>query len=104
MDGKVYTITGAAGGIGLSVALGLAARGASLSLADVKTEELQKAQENIAERYPGIKVISEIVDIRKRDQVDAWIAKTKETFGKIDGCVNSAGMMSLGSLGRENSG
>lgn len=92
MDGKVYTITGAAGGIGLSVALGLAARGASVSLADVKAEELQKAQETIAARYPGSKVLTQIVDIRKRDQVDAWIALTKERFGRIDGCVNSAGM------------
>lgn len=92
MSDKVYTITGAAGGIGLSVALGLAAKGAALSLADIKVEALKKAQESIAQLYPRSKVIIEIVDIRKRDQVDAWIARTKETFGKIDGCVNSAGM------------
>ncbi|CAN8102649.1 unnamed protein product [Discula destructiva] len=93
MKGKVYTITGAAGGIGLSVALGLAAHGAILSLADVKAEELQKAAEAIKGHYPGSEVITEVVDIRKRDQVDAWIANTKAAFGKIDGCVNSAGVM-----------
>lgn len=94
MEGKVYTITGAAGGIGLDVALRLAAKGAELSLADVKVEELRKAEETITESYPGCKVIMEIVDVRKRDQVDAWIAKTMEIFGKIDGCVNSAGKRS----------
>lgn len=95
MDGKVYTITGAAGGIGLSVALGLAALGASVSLADIKAEELDKAQAAIVQRYPGSKKMrTHIVDIRKRDQVDAWIAATKQAFGKIDGCVNSAGMNS----------
>ncbi|KAJ4385513.1 hypothetical protein N0V93_009941 [Gnomoniopsis smithogilvyi] len=95
MEGKVYTVTGAAGGIGLDVALQLAARGASLSLADVKSEELQKAQESIIGNFPGCKAITEVVDVRKRDQVEAWIAKTIKTFDKIDGCVNSAGVMGI---------
>lgn len=87
----MYTITGAAGGIGLDIAIRLAARGALLSLADVKSDELQAVERAIAERYPSCKVIAETVDIRKREQVDAWIAKTIALFGHIDGCVNSAG-------------
>lgn len=91
IKGKVYTVTGAAGGIGLDVAVHLATRGASLSLADVKSEELRKARDLITGNFPDCKVITETVDVRRRDQVDAWVAKTTETFGKIDGCVNSAG-------------
>lgn len=91
MEGKVYTITGAAGGIGLDTALRLVDQGASLSLADINTEELQKLLESVTTSYPGCKVIIETVDVRNRNQMDAWIAKTLETFGKIDGCVNSAG-------------
>lgn len=91
MKGRVYTITGAAGGIGLDTALRLAAHGASLSLADINTEQLQKARESVITIYPDCKVITETVDVRKRNQVDAWIAKTLEIFSKIDGCVNSAG-------------
>lgn len=91
MDGKVCAITGAAGGIGLAVALDLAARGAKLSLADIKSEDLEKAQKQIQESSPGAEVMVSVVDVRKRDQVDAWISKTMEKFGRLDGCVNSAG-------------
>lgn len=94
MEGKVYTITGAAGGIGLDTALRLAAQGASLSLADINTEQLQKALESVTNTYPDCRVITETVDVRSRNQVDVWIAKTLEVFGKIDGCVNSAGKKS----------
>lgn len=94
MEGKVYTVTGAAGGIGLDIVLRLAARGASLSIADVKSEELRNAEQAVTGSYPDCKMITEIVDVRRRDHVDAWIVKTLETFGKIDGCVNSAGEIS----------
>lgn len=101
MEGKVYTITGAAGGIGLDTALRLAAQGATLSLADINTEQLQNALDSIAGSYPGCKVITETVDVRKRDQVDTWIAKTLENFGRIDGCINSAGKQSCSIIKRQ---
>lgn len=91
MHGKVYTITGAAGGIGLAVATSLASQGATLALADIKVEELKKAQQLLTEAQPNSTVTISVVDIRRRDQVDAWISATKDTFGKIDGCVNNAG-------------
>lgn len=98
MEGKVYTITGAASGMGLDIALRLAARGASLSLADVNTEELLKTSYSVKKSYPDCKVVTQTVDVRRRDQVDSWIATTLETFGKIDGCVNSAGKQYFGLL------
>lgn len=91
MSGRAYAITGGAGGIGLAVAIGLASRGAALALADIKAEELQKAQKKIAETHPESSLAIAVVDITKRAQVDEWILSTKETFGRIDGCVNAAG-------------
>lgn len=91
MSGRVYAITGSAGGIGLAVAIGLVARGAAVALADIKAEELQKAQQTIKEAHPEASLTATVVDITKRVQVDEWILSTKEKFGKINGCVNSAG-------------
>lgn len=91
-SGKVLTVTGAAGGMGLATAVILASRGAAaLALADVKVDELQKAQQQITEKYPETQVTTSIVDISKRAQVDDWISSTKEKFGKIHGSANCAG-------------
>jgi NAD(P)-dependent dehydrogenase (short-subunit alcohol dehydrogenase family) len=38
-------------------------------------------------------VLATTVDVRKDDQVNAWIAKTVEAFGKLDGAVNLAGVV-----------
>jgi NAD(P)-dependent dehydrogenase (short-subunit alcohol dehydrogenase family) len=40
--GRVYTVTGAAGGIGRSTALILAENGATVFAADIKTAELEE--------------------------------------------------------------
>ncbi|KAM6513589.1 hypothetical protein FALCPG4_015976 [Fusarium falciforme] len=90
--GKVIVITGAARGIGLATARYLAARGATISLADILKPELEKATADIAKDFPGTSVLHAIVDVRRREAVDSWIKNTKESFGRIDGCVNNAGI------------
>lgn len=89
--GKVIIITGAARGIGLATARYLAARGATVSLADVREPELEKVQADIAKDFPGTGVLHAVVDVRRGEAVDSWIKNTKESFGRIDGCVNNAG-------------
>jgi NAD(P)-dependent dehydrogenase (short-subunit alcohol dehydrogenase family) len=90
--GKVIIITGSANGIGLATAKHLAARGADLSLSDIKPEALQTAVWSIEEDSPDAKVLHSVVDVSNTEEVANWVAKTKVQFGKIDGCVNNAGM------------
>ncbi|KAH7114731.1 hypothetical protein B0J13DRAFT_655874 [Dactylonectria estremocensis] len=90
--GKVIIITGAARGIGLATARYLAARGATISLADVLKPELEEAEADIAKDFPGTRVLHALVDVRRKEAVDSWIKKSKESFGRIDGCVNNAGI------------
>jgi len=88
---KVIVITGAASGIGLETAILLASKGAKVSLADIQENALQEAASVIESR--GGVVMTTVVDVSKRAQVDEWIAQTVQTFGNIHGAANLAGVI-----------
>ncbi|KAH8668809.1 short chain dehydrogenase/ reductase [Xylariales sp. PMI_506] len=90
--GKVILITGGASGIGETAAVYLAARGASLSLSDVAGDNLESVVQRIKEESPDAQVLTQVVDVTNSQQVEDWVVASKEKFGKIDGCVNSAGI------------
>ncbi|OQV10591.1 hypothetical protein CLAIMM_14568 [Cladophialophora immunda] len=92
LTGKVIAITGAAQGIGLATAQLLASRGASLSMADLQEGTLQQNAARIKEEF-AVDVITCVVDVRKAEAVDAWIEKTVEHFGRLDGAANLAGVI-----------
>jgi NAD(P)-dependent dehydrogenase (short-subunit alcohol dehydrogenase family) len=94
-QGKVITITGAARGIGLATARYLAERGATVCMADVLKKDLVKAKEGIATDFPDIDVTHAVVDVSDSGVVDEWITSVKKEFGKINGCVNNAGIYFL---------
>ncbi len=83
-------VTGAASGIGRSIALKLAAAGADVSLCDVRARELAGVRECAGEY--GRRVKSMVVDVSRFEQVEQWVAATDRDFGRIDILVNSAGM------------
>ncbi len=90
LHGKVAIVTGGNGGIGKSIARGLASVGANIVIAarnEVKTTE---AVREIYEEF-GIQVIGVRVDLQQEEQIRDLAAKTLETFGCIDILVNNAG-------------
>ncbi|KAI1398282.1 3-alpha--hydroxysteroid dehydrogenase [Hypoxylon fuscum] len=90
---KVILVTGAAQGIGEVISTYVAARGATLSLADVQKEKLDATAKRITEAYPGVQILTRAVDITDPKSVEDWVVASKEKFGKINGCVNNAGII-----------
>ncbi|KAI9867749.1 MAG: hypothetical protein M1830_005760, partial [Pleopsidium flavum] len=89
--GKVITVTGAVTGIGLEVVKILAACGAKISVCDINKEGLEKFEDwyekfNTGHQEKGGLIITH-VDVTQSDQVNAWIKKTVDHFGRLDGAV-----------------
>lgn len=65
--------------------------GVPLSLADLNEAALKKAIESLPGSHEKHLVVP--VDVRKIASVDAWIERTVQHFGKLDGAVNMAGVL-----------
>jgi 3-oxoacyl-[acyl-carrier protein] reductase len=96
LEGKVAIVTGAARGIGQSIALRLAQEGADLALSDVKAEWLEET--TVLVRALGRRAEAYEVDVSKGDQVSAGVEAIAKDFGKIDIVVNNAGITRDGLL------
>jgi NAD(P)-dependent dehydrogenase (short-subunit alcohol dehydrogenase family) len=75
--------------MGLATAQLLASRGAIISLADINEEALKA----VVDSLPGEKHIYQAVEVSKSESVNAWIQKTIDVLGKLDGAVNMAGII-----------
>jgi citronellol/citronellal dehydrogenase len=100
LKGKTLFITGASRGIGKAIALRAAQDGAHIAIAAKTAEPHPKLPGTIytaAEEIEaaGGKALPCVVDVRFEDQVEAAVAKTVETFGKIDILVNNASAILL---------
>jgi 2-deoxy-D-gluconate 3-dehydrogenase len=89
---KVAIVTGASQGIGRAIAVGLAQAGAHLVLAKHPEGRHDEIKQVVAEiEALGRRAIVLLTDINKVADVQAMVAKTKETFGRLDILVNNAG-------------
>ena len=90
LSGKVALVTGGNGGIGLGMAQGLAAAGASFAIWGLNEEKNAAAE--AALRTHGGDVLVQRVDVSDEDAVVAGIAATLTHFGRIDFCAANAGI------------
>src|SRR5271156_7173926 len=91
LSGKVAVVTGASKGIGVGVALDLAAQGASVVVNYASSKEgADKVVADITKA--GGKAIAVGGSVAKTEEIDKLFAETEKAFGKIDILVNNAGV------------
>ena len=100
LDGKSIVVTGAGGGIGRAIALAAAAEGACVVVNDIGAA----LDGSGGDEGPAHKVVSEIREaggqavastssVAEREGAEKMIAAAIESFGRIDGVVNNAGIL-----------
>ena len=87
---KVAAITGAASGMGRSLALELARRGCQVALSDVNMDGLKQTAEMAAKH--GVKVSLTQLDVSDRQAMVAWADQVVQDHGKVNLIFNNAGV------------
>lgn len=88
LRGKVAVVTGSGQGIGRGIALVYAREGAHVVVAELKEHRARRTAEEI--EAEGGSALALPVDVARREQVEAMVARTVERFGRIDVLVNNA--------------
>ena len=96
MRGKNALVTGAAGGIGKSIALALANHGANVIVADIDLEAARQAASEI--ERSGVRGIASKLDIADVERHRAYVARIEQEHGPIEILVNNAGVTSAANL------
>lgn len=89
LEGKNILITGGGTGLGKSMAGYFLELGASVCITSRKIEKLEKAANELQEKFGG-KVIPLACDVREYDDVEKMINKVWEQAGDLHGVINNA--------------
>ena len=88
---KVAIVTGAASGMGKSIAEGYASEGAKVVVSDLNFDGAHAVVEGIRAR--GGKAIAIQTNVVSEEDVQRLFTETKQAFGRLDILVNNAGIM-----------
>lgn len=97
LDGQVVLVTGASRGIGQATAICLAKAGAQVVIHGRSEENLVGTAEQILSTG-GLEPLSVIYDVRDGEAMKQALLQIKKTFGRLNGLVNNAGIMTEGLL------
>lgn len=89
-------VTGAANGIGKTVALGCAKRGADVAIVDIHGDEAETVAAEI--RALGRKAVAIEADVSVLDECKRIFERVMENFGRVDMLVNNAGVSALSGI------
>lgn len=92
LSGKVAIVTGAARGIGFSVAGRLCEAGANVILTDLAQGDVEAAAEAIRTQNSAASCSALVVDVASRKSVEATMGEIVSRFGRIDVLVANAGI------------
>lgn len=92
-ENKVALVTGAGSGLGLATANAFASSGAAVVLADWNFEAAQSAANAL--KAQGSRALAVQCDVSDDVQVEAMVAQTVSTFGRLDVAYNNAGVQNI---------
>jgi 3-hydroxybutyrate dehydrogenase len=87
---RTALVTGAGSGIGRAIALALAAAGATVVLADLRTEGIDRVLDEI--QAAGGSGLALTGDVSRREDARSWIETARSRYGRIHILVNNAGL------------
>lgn len=98
LAGRVAVVTGSSRGIGRALVLALAAAGADVVVtgkSETDTAALPGTIHSVAAeaRALGVRALAVRTDVRDAQQIEALLARTIETFGRVDIAVANAGAL-----------
>lgn len=91
LNDKVAIVTGAASGIGRSIAYAMVREGAKVIIADLHESGGQETQRMIEDRYPGSSVFIKADSSRLQDH-EMLVKEAEQRFGALHIAVNNAGI------------
>jgi NAD(P)-dependent dehydrogenase (short-subunit alcohol dehydrogenase family) len=89
---RTAIVTGAAGGIGRELVLGLLGTGLRVTAVDRTTQGLAELAQAAQERQRGANLLTIEADLARDEVIDEIVAKARGRFGVIDILVNNAGV------------
>jgi NAD(P)-dependent dehydrogenase (short-subunit alcohol dehydrogenase family) len=89
---RVAIVTGAVGGIGRELVLGLLGKGLKVAAVDRTAQGLAELAQAAQERQHGANLMTIEADLARDESVDEIVAKARGRFGAIDILVNNAGV------------
>lgn len=87
---KTALVAASSKGLGYGIARALAANGAKVSLCSRSAADIAAAAQTLAADY-GIETLATSCDLRRLDDIQAWVDKTAAAWGKIDCLLVNAG-------------
>jgi 3-oxoacyl-[acyl-carrier protein] reductase len=90
LKGKVALVAGASQGMGQATALGFAREGAKVSIC-ARGEGMLNEAAAIIRKETGGEVLALAADMTKADDIQRFVNKSAEHFGRLDIVVNNAG-------------
>ena len=89
LRGQVVLITGGGTGLGKAMAQRCAKLGAAVAICGRRGEVAEAAAREIAEAT-GAEVMGSACDVRRFEEVEAWVAAAVARFGRVTALVNNA--------------
>ena len=90
LKGKNVLVTGGSAGIGAALAVGFAARGATVGICGRRADRLDAVLARCRQHAPGSR--SWTIDLSHLDELEGFAAQASQELGGIDVLVNNAGI------------